>query len=236
MTQYINKANVVAEIERRKHKLLDTIISERDKEWVVRTVHQLNRIILFLDTLEVKEVDLEKEFDNYTKDILACDIFQMSVNESMVKEAEEKALATKFNDYFNSMKASELMIGDWVLDTEFERNEPDRIGIVEDDGRVWLKHRFGYQSVTYCAPILLTPEILEKNGFEGATYLYLEIDECNVLQYYPYEHRLSKIFEGVDEWNNHAKVKDITFQCHCFYVHELQHALRLAGVEMEIEL
>ena len=34
---------------------------ERDKEWVVRTAHQLNRIILFLDDLEVKEVDLEKE-------------------------------------------------------------------------------------------------------------------------------------------------------------------------------
>lgn len=28
----------------------------------------------FLDTLEVKEVDLEKEFDNYTKDIMACDV------------------------------------------------------------------------------------------------------------------------------------------------------------------
>ena len=61
MKRYINKDDVVAEIERRKHKLLDTIIRERDKEWVVRTVHQLNRIILFLNTLEVKEVDLEKE-------------------------------------------------------------------------------------------------------------------------------------------------------------------------------
>ena len=63
MEQYIPKAAVVAEIERRKQKLLDNIICERDKEWVVRTAHQLNRIILFLDTLEVKEVDLEKEID-----------------------------------------------------------------------------------------------------------------------------------------------------------------------------
>ena len=55
MKQYIDKAAVVAEIERRKHKLLDNIIYERDKEWVVRTAHQLNRIILSLDTLEVKE-------------------------------------------------------------------------------------------------------------------------------------------------------------------------------------
>lgn len=64
MEQYIPKAALVAEIERRKQKLLDHIICESDKEWVVRTAHQLNRIILFLDTLEVKEVDLEKELDS----------------------------------------------------------------------------------------------------------------------------------------------------------------------------
>jgi Asp-tRNA(Asn)/Glu-tRNA(Gln) amidotransferase C subunit len=60
MTEYIDKDALVAEIERRKHKLLDNIMFEHDKEWVVRTAHQLNRIIMYLDTLEVKEVDLEK--------------------------------------------------------------------------------------------------------------------------------------------------------------------------------
>lgn len=34
----------------------------------------LNEVRSFLDTLEVKEIDLEKEFDNYTKNILACDV------------------------------------------------------------------------------------------------------------------------------------------------------------------
>ena len=63
--ELIDKAAVVAEIERRKHKLLDNIMFERDKEWVVRTAHQLNRIILFLDTLEVKEVDLEEEINRF---------------------------------------------------------------------------------------------------------------------------------------------------------------------------
>ena len=57
--RYIDKAAVVAEIERRKRKLLDHIICESDKEWVVRTAHQFNRIIMFIDTLEVKEVDKE---------------------------------------------------------------------------------------------------------------------------------------------------------------------------------
>lgn len=57
MKQYIDKSVIVAEIENRKHKLLDHIISESDKEWAIRTAHQLNRIIWFINTLEVKEVD-----------------------------------------------------------------------------------------------------------------------------------------------------------------------------------
>lgn len=55
----IDKDALVTEIERRKHKLLDHIICERDKEWAVRTAHQLNRILLFINTLEVKEVQEE---------------------------------------------------------------------------------------------------------------------------------------------------------------------------------
>lgn len=57
MKQYIDKSVIVAEIENRKRKLLDHIICERDKEWAIRTAHQLNRIIWFINTLEVKEVD-----------------------------------------------------------------------------------------------------------------------------------------------------------------------------------
>ena len=34
----------------------------------------LNEVRTLCDTLEVKKVDLEKEFDKYTKDILACDV------------------------------------------------------------------------------------------------------------------------------------------------------------------
>lgn len=65
MKQYIEKSVIVAEIENRKRKLLDHIISESDKEWAIRTAHQLNRIIWFINTLEVKEVDLEKELNDF---------------------------------------------------------------------------------------------------------------------------------------------------------------------------
>ena len=61
----IDKSAVVAEIERRKRKLLDNIICEGDKEWVVRTAHQLNRILLFLDSIEMEEMDLDREIRCY---------------------------------------------------------------------------------------------------------------------------------------------------------------------------
>ena len=65
MKEYIDKTAVKAELERRKQHLLDNIICERDKEWAVRTAHQLNRIISFLDTLEVKEVNIASMADEY---------------------------------------------------------------------------------------------------------------------------------------------------------------------------
>jgi hypothetical protein len=67
-------------------------------------------------------------------------------------------------------------------------------------------------------------------------YAFLRIDEHLHLEYYYHEHRLRKWYCGVDEWQNHAKVNDITFAVHCYSVHQLQHALRLAGVDKEINL
>ena len=64
MTQYINKADAVAEIERRRDAAL---LRQRNLEAIGQeTVHnkmvanELSRVITFLNTLEVKEVDLEK--------------------------------------------------------------------------------------------------------------------------------------------------------------------------------
>lgn len=70
MAQYINKSDVVAEIERKIHT--EQGYSSGDAECGYRDCAR--EILSFLNTLEVKEVDLEKEFDNYAKDILACDV------------------------------------------------------------------------------------------------------------------------------------------------------------------
>lgn len=80
MKQYIDKTTVVAEIKSR--------IKEYDKfadaaadnnlhstlEACELLIRHYTSLLSFLDTLEVKDIDLEKEFDNYAKDILACDV------------------------------------------------------------------------------------------------------------------------------------------------------------------
>ena len=67
MTQYIDKSALVAEINKR---IIDASINYigHQRVWAYNDVKDI------IDTLEVKGVDLKKEFDNYTKDILACDV------------------------------------------------------------------------------------------------------------------------------------------------------------------
>lgn len=146
------------------------------------------------------------------------------------------------------MKAKELMIGDWV-----RIDEPDKYAGAtgqiqslmyhrEDDAayfNVFIQGKFGYVSRDVCSddirPIPLNAEILEKNGFEniGDDTYQLEEKPCwfwvdffrhtygceydtSTYEYEDDEHRL-KLY-GIPS------------------VHELQHALRLCGIEKEIEL
>lgn len=141
------------------------------------------------------------------------------------------------------MKASEICIGDWFKAIDY--NSPFRITAIYDDV---VQTQADYQSeidgnwyseaeIKDLVPIPLTEEILVKNGFVfNKGYAVLQVSEDTYLDFYKHEHRLRKVWEGIDEWNNHAKVRDVTFVCQCYYVHEFQHALRLAGVQKEIEL
>ncbi len=69
MTQYINKAAVVAEIERRINEInLDIIEDWRYRLQREHDIEVMKNILSIIDTLEVKEVDLEKVFnDEYSK-------------------------------------------------------------------------------------------------------------------------------------------------------------------------
>lgn len=116
------------------------------------------------------------------------------------------------------MKANELMVGDFVTFRD----------CLEDDAiiKVEIRELHAYDNTILVSidndptfdtidlddevvGIPLTPKILEKNG-------WLSTDEPTVE------------FFGVGKWDR----KDKRIE----YVHELQHALRLCGIEKEIEL
>ena len=71
MTQYINKSALIAKIACKA----DVAHGKKYPDGKnVEVIYQFQQLIKFLDTLEVKEIDFEKEFDNYAKDITACDV------------------------------------------------------------------------------------------------------------------------------------------------------------------
>lgn len=146
------------------------------------------------------------------------------------------------------MKAKELMIGDWV-----RIDEPDKYAGAtgqiqslmyhrEDDAsyfNVFIQGKFGYVSRDVCSddirPIPLTTEILEKNGFENIGDDIFQLEEkpfwfwVDFFRHtYGCEYDTSTYEHEDDE--HRLKLYGIPS------AHELQHALRLCGIEKEIEL
>lgn len=77
MAQYINKDALVAEIERRKQVAFGWM-ETAPNDAIEAEFELCDDILSFINTLEVKEVDLEKEIDNYfntsvRKNLLAND-------------------------------------------------------------------------------------------------------------------------------------------------------------------
>ena len=119
------------------------------------------------------------------------------------------------------MIVGELMVGDLVLHDgkviRVDAVHKRKIGYHKTkDKLTWL---FSEQF----EPIPLTPEILEKNGFENQGYAILELEDDCILSYYFHEYRLIKYYKD-----------NIPFRCQCVYAHELQHALKLCGIDKEI--
>lgn len=128
------------------------------------------------------------------------------------------------------IKISDLSIGDWV-----------RMG----GGNLQIYHLtlagdvYGYRrtndsdtgeeyydgEIGDVQPIPLTPEILEKNGFvivdESADFQLYGSPECSIF-----------FTKGTVRYRLETPQASVV----CWNVHQLQHALRLAGVEKEIEV
>ena len=133
------------------------------------------------------------------------------------------------------MKTTDLMLGSYV------KVKPS--GMIIKVAAIHQK-KVGYHSCQsklewvrrdLIEPIPLTPEILEKNGFEsiitvfnGLTYQYAsKNEECRVRVFI----NDKNIATGIE-----IDSKVCWLNCDCSFVHELQHALRLCDVGKEIVL
>ena len=116
------------------------------------------------------------------------------------------------------MKQTDLMIGDWVrIKGHLDYDKVQEIA--RDENMQWYIS-FACSATLFRAyefePVLLTPEILEKNGWErNGIFMEKRIDENTHLSW-------TDICGSVLSQGNY-------YMCDCNYVHTLQHALRLCG-------
>ena len=136
------------------------------------------------------------------------------------------------------MKANELMIGDWV-------HCPSLVDEVENDnGNMQIKQlriadldcdSFKELQYNEIEPIPLTTEILLKNGFKtngnGITAAFCSEDKHAILEISEHYHYDEIKIEGGFYWT-YCEHDIIRLR----YVHDLQHALKLCGIEKQIEL
>ena len=146
------------------------------------------------------------------------------------------------------MKANELMIGDWV----WYNNQPHQIRQVG----IFGENRDGDDYPAVCVgkpngvglilerneiePIPLTLEILEKNGFVANKHIY-------PYPYYEYINKEDKLKVGFafpqgnrtsykDPWVYIDSERVFVEHLPCMFVHQLQHALRICGITLNIEV
>ena len=121
------------------------------------------------------------------------------------------------------MKANELMIGDWLkhyngTPMQVTKITTEHFACAEKRGMNCWEYNNKYE------PIPLTPEILEKNGLTNDPYgCHFKEDEYMTLE-------ISVEEEGVYWTINYNEYSILKLK----YVHELQHVLKLCGIDKEI--
>ena len=126
------------------------------------------------------------------------------------------------------MKANELMIGDWVLAIDTIGAKRCIALILELKDVPYLACGIWGEIHKYelLEPIPLTHTILEKNGFErlGTDY---------ILMNYPFGLTNPS---APDDYKDNYWLRVAAKSVNIKYVHELQHALKLCGIDKEITL
>ena len=120
------------------------------------------------------------------------------------------------------MKATELMIGDWVS------CDGKNYQVAEIGGMVCLDTKNElFASIADIEPIPLAPEILVKSGFASYNNSSFQLRENGMYISWRNVGRLNLSFGCAPTNDLHIK---------CKYVHQLQHALKLCGIDKEIKL
>lgn len=133
------------------------------------------------------------------------------------------------------MRQEELMIGDYVQ----VNGEACKVISISyfDIGISDSKEDFYNEHIDNIKPIPLTPEILDKNGFEYYDNP-VKVLMTNTINGHYVEIRLDRkemaIWYDYDE-NNDGVYSDCLFPLP-YWLHDFQHALRLCGIDKEIEL
>ena len=131
----------------------------------------------------------------------------------------------------NELKVKDLMVGDWLMFND----KPCQVkGLHNDDTATLTGYRSAYYLID-AEPILLTPEILEKNGFEKDELIESYNHYCGM------DNRVSLnddfyYINSRNTWYVHVDSEDYCTiaNCELTYLHELQHILRLCKIYKEI--
>lgn len=135
------------------------------------------------------------------------------------------------------MTQEELMLGDWVI----RKNVPDEkltvvaINLITKLVALDLDGRGVIEISTNIDPIPITPEILEKNGFKFYCTDVFEEWKSKDKRITIHDEEYPNSF---NKWSVHVDTEDMRTMGYfeITYVHELQHALRLCGINKKIEI
>lgn len=137
------------------------------------------------------------------------------------------------------IKYSELQIGDWVIvdgtPRQIQAITKKKIGYHRKEN----EPRLYYARLHDVEPIEITEEILRKNEFQykdkpiiGSAFRSAIPYRALVYEGYSF---LIEVKNGGYTWVS-KKDKACDTMCETHYVHELQHAIRLCGVNFEVKL
>ena len=140
------------------------------------------------------------------------------------------------------MKANELEINDWVLIDD----KPARVIAIPQNGVTFNDGKAdGVATIEHVSPVYLTSEILKKNGFIcDDRFIDLKrettciIDNIRTVQFGLLSaHAGWKMAWREQDCETHIyKVDGGEYYGRICFVHQLQHALRLCGIEKDIVL